>query len=41
MTGATPTLYEWAGGMPAFERLTSAFYARVLKDDLLEPPYSG
>jgi hemoglobin len=36
-----PTLYEWAGGMPAFERLTSAFYARVLQDDLLEPVFRG
>ena len=26
MSGSPPTLYEWAGGMPAFERLTGAFY---------------
>lgn len=32
-----PTLYEWAGGMPAFEKLTTAFYQKVLKDELLEP----
>jgi hemoglobin len=32
-----PTLYEWAGGAEAFERLTAAFYEKVLRDDLLEP----
>ena len=31
----TPTLYEWAGGQDAFEKLTDVFYAKVLKDDLL------
>jgi len=36
-----PTLYEWAGGMAAFERLTRAFYDRVLRDDLLEPVFRG
>jgi hemoglobin len=41
MTDARPTLYEWAGGMPAFERLTRAFYERVLQDDLLEPVFRG
>jgi hemoglobin len=41
MSDTPPTLYEWAGGMPAFERLTSAFYARVLQDDLLEPVFRG
>ena len=30
-----PTLYEWAGGMKAFERLTEAFYERVRQDELL------
>ena len=34
-----PTLYEWAGGMPVFERLTDVFYAKVLKDPLLEPVF--
>jgi hemoglobin len=33
----TPTLYEWAGGDEALERLTDAFYARVREDPLLEP----
>ncbi|MDP9041509.1 MAG: globin, partial [Bacteroidota bacterium] len=30
-----PTLYEWAGEMPVFEKLFSTFYDKVLKDDLL------
>ncbi|TDE14601.1 group II truncated hemoglobin [Dyadobacter psychrotolerans] len=34
-----PTLYEWAGGMPAFEELTNVFYDKVLKDELLEPVF--
>jgi hemoglobin len=38
---APPTLYEWAGGMAALERLTRAFYERVLRDDLLEPVFRG
>jgi hemoglobin len=32
-----PTLYEWAGGAEAFERLTEAFYEKVKRDELLEP----
>ncbi len=28
------TLYEWAGGTEAFERLTNALYDRVEADDL-------
>lgn len=31
----TETLYEWAGGTEAFERLINAFYDRVEADDLL------
>lgn len=34
-----PTLYEWAGGMPVFEKLTQVFYAKVLTDELLEPVF--
>ncbi len=34
---AVPTLYAWAGGAEALSRLTSAFYDRVRKDDLLAP----
>lgn len=31
----TPTLYEWAGDMKTFEALFTAFYDKVLKDELL------
>ncbi|EQA45644.1 globin, protozoan/cyanobacterial family [Leptospira broomii serovar Hurstbridge str. 5399] len=34
-----PSLYEWAGGMQTFERLTKLFYQKVLQDDLLEPVF--
>ncbi|PRY02206.1 group II truncated hemoglobin [Allonocardiopsis opalescens] len=34
-----PSLYEWAGGSDAFERLTDAFYRKVRADDLLEPVF--
>lgn len=34
-----PTLYEWAGGMPAIEKLMAVFYQKVLKDELLEPVF--
>ncbi len=30
-----PTLYEWAGDMPTFERLFTQFYHHVLKDEVL------
>lgn len=36
-----PTLYEWAGGTEAFERLFTLFYERVLADDLLAPMFAG
>ena len=36
---AIPTLYEWAGGMPVFEKLTELFYGKVLTDPLLEPVF--
>jgi hemoglobin len=36
-----PTLYEWAGGAPAFRRLIDAFYDRVERDDLLGPLFPG
>jgi hemoglobin len=38
-TKTPPTLYDWAGGMAAFERLTDIFYKRVLEDDLLRPVF--
>jgi hemoglobin len=37
----TPTLYEWAGGHEAIERLIDAFYDRVEKDELLSPLFPG
>jgi hemoglobin len=38
---ATPTLYEWAGGAAAIERLINAFYDRVENDDLISPFFPG
>jgi hemoglobin len=35
-----PTLYEWAGGEPAFQRLTEVFYRRVKADELLIPLFA-
>jgi CDGSH-type Zn-finger protein/truncated hemoglobin YjbI len=34
-----PTLYEWAGGLPALQRLTTLFYSAILAepDPVLEP----
>jgi hemoglobin len=34
-----PTLYEWAGGAEALERLTEIFYGKVREDPLLEPVF--
>lgn len=34
-----PTLYEWVGGIEQLEQLTTVFYDKVLKDDLLEPVF--
>lgn len=36
-----PTLYEWAGGQAALEKLTSVFYDKVLKDELLYPVFKN
>jgi len=36
-----PTLYEWAGGAEAFERLTAVFYRRVRADELLAPLFAN
>jgi hemoglobin len=38
---AMSTLYDWAGGHEAFERLIDAFYDRVESDDLLSPLFPG
>jgi hemoglobin len=35
-----PTLYDWAGGMPSLERLTSLFYDRVADEPLLAPVFA-
>ena len=37
----TPTLYEWAGGGEAIERLINSFYDRVEADDLTSPFFPG
>jgi hemoglobin len=36
-----PTLYEWAGGQEAFQRLINAFYDRVEADELLSSFFPG
>jgi hemoglobin len=36
-----PTLFDWAGGAPAFRSLIDAFYDRVERDDLLSPFFPG
>ena len=36
-----PTLFEWAGGTAALERMINAFYDRVEGDDLLSPYFPG
>jgi hemoglobin len=37
----TPTLYEWAGGAEALDRLTSAFYDRVRADPVLAAVFAN
>ncbi|WP_026412155.1 group II truncated hemoglobin [Actinomadura oligospora] len=37
---AVPTLFAWAGGEEAFQRLTEVFYGHVLKDDLIGPLFA-
>jgi hemoglobin len=37
----TPTLYDWAGGREALERMINCFYDRVEHDDLLSPLFPG
>lgn len=34
-----PTLYDWAGGLSALERLTLIFYAKIRQDQLLAPVF--
>ena len=35
------SVYEWAGGDAAFQRLTTVFYAHVAQDPLLAPVFAG
>ena len=37
---SVPTLYAWAGGEEAFERLTTVFYERVTAEPLLAPLFA-
>jgi hemoglobin len=34
-----PTPNDWVGGKEKFEELTTVFYAKVLKDEILEPVF--
>lgn len=38
---SAPSLYEWAGGTPAIEKLFTQFYARVVDDPLLGEVFAG
>jgi hemoglobin len=40
MVDATPTLFDWAGGEPAFRRLFELFYQRVPADPLVGPVFA-
>jgi hemoglobin len=35
-----PTLFDWVGGMPALDRLTTRFYQRVKDDEILAPLFA-
>jgi hemoglobin len=37
---SVPSLFDWAGGLPAFEKLTAIFYERVPHDSLLAPLFA-
>ena len=37
---SVPTLYDWVGGQPALERLTTHFYDTVRRDALLGPVFA-
>lgn len=41
MTEGVPTLADWAGGLPAFEKLTESFYAKVPLNPVLAPVFAG
>src|SRR5262245_38800555 len=40
MATSIPTLYDWAGGQDALERLTTRFYQRVADDPVLAPIFA-
>lgn len=40
MPDETPTLYEWAGGAEALQKLFDAFYLRVRDDEILAPVFA-
>ena len=37
----TPTLYEWAGGAEAIQKLLDTFYDHVRADEVLAPVFAG
>ncbi len=41
MKNNIPTLYEWAGGKDALEKLTQLFYSKVAKDELLSEVFKN
>jgi hemoglobin len=40
MADGQPSVYEWAGGAEAFQRLTEVFYGHVHKDPVLAPVFA-
>ncbi|MCG5216578.1 globin domain-containing protein [Streptosporangium soli] len=38
--GSVPTIYQWAGGSEALERLTEVFYGHVKNDDVIGPIFA-
>ncbi|MFC4066702.1 group II truncated hemoglobin [Actinoplanes subglobosus] len=40
MTAEVPTMYEWAGGAEALERLTERFYQLVTADEVVGPLFA-
>ena len=36
-----PTLYEWAGGKDALEKLTQVFYDKIMQDNILAPVFKN
>ena len=41
MSSQIPTIYEWAGGRPAFDRWLGRFYDLVEDEELLAPLFGG